>query len=87
MILSGLYEYFKLNFSIAGNLFVDIAIGLAVFLIFHKLAHQWVPSLDRKGNKESKPMFIILNSMFNIVMVIMTLGVFRAVVLLENLLN
>ena len=78
-------DYLKLTFSATGNVWVDLVSAIVLFLILYSVVHKYILNKERVDDIESKPMIVVLNIMFNIVLVVAVLGIFRVLAFLKNL--
>ncbi|NCB42097.1 MAG: hypothetical protein EOM59_05705 [Clostridia bacterium] len=78
-------DYLKMTFSVTGNVWVDFVSGIVLFLILYSVVHKYILNEERIGGIESKLMLVVLNTMFNIVIVVGVLGIFRAIAFVKNL--
>ncbi len=78
-------DYLKLTFSVTGNVWIDLVSAIILFLMLYSVVHKYILNEERIGDIESKPMVVVLNTMFNIVLVVAVLGIFRALAFLKNL--
>lgn len=74
-----------MTFSVTGNVWVDFVSGIVLFLILYSVVHKYILNEERIGGIESKLMLVVLNTMFNIVIVVGVLGIFRAIAFVKNL--
>lgn len=84
-MLKVIYEYLKLNFSVTGNPITDLLVGGMIFAFFNALAYKWVGDLYRVGIIGGRFAGSALNFAFKIIMVLLTMGILKVVILIKSL--